>query len=73
MTPGKLHISIGDAHLYLNHIDAVHEQLAREPKPAPRLFVNPDVARKDWSEITLADFTLEGYDPCPAIRAPMAV
>ena len=73
MTPGKLHISIGDAHLYLNHINAVHEQLAREPKPAPRLIVNPDVTRKDWSEITLADFTLEGYDPCPAIRAPMAV
>jgi len=73
MKPGKLHITTGDTHLYLNHMDAVLEQLERVPKAAPRLVVNPGVASKDWSEITIADFTLHGYEPHPAIRAPMAV
>ncbi|GAB4044947.1 thymidylate synthase [Spirosoma litoris] len=61
----------GDTHLYLNHLEQVETQLAREPRPLPTMRLNPDV--KSVFDFTYADFTLENYDPYPAIKAPVAV
>ncbi|MGM9949017.1 MAG: thymidylate synthase [Lysinibacillus sp.] len=63
--------SIGDAHIYLNHIEQVKEQLSREPKPLPTLKINPE--KKSIFDIELEDLTIEGYDPHPTIKAPIAV
>lgn len=63
--------SIGDAHIYLNHIEQVKEQLSREPKKLPTLRINPD--KQSIFDIELEDLTIEGYDPHPAIKAPIAV
>ena len=71
--PGDLIVYLGDAHVYKNHVDAVKEQLSREILPYPKLTLSPEVKTKDWSEITIDDFTVTGYSPHPAIRAPMAV
>jgi thymidylate synthase len=64
-------LTLGDAHLYLNHLEQARQQLAREPKPFPRLRLNPAV--KDIFGFAYEDFTLEGYEPHPAIKAPIAV
>ena len=68
---GEFVHTLGDAHLYQNHIDQVHEQLSREPKELPTLHVNYD--GRSIFELTTADITIEGYDPHPRIKAPIAV
>jgi thymidylate synthase len=71
LAAGELVHTLGDAHLYLNHRDQAREQLARAPRPAPVLRLNPAV--HDLFAFRYEDFTLEGYDPHPAIKAPIAV
>jgi thymidylate synthase len=62
---------LGDAHIYLNHVEQVKEQLNREPLPAPQLLLNPDI--KDITQFTMSDIKLEGYTSHTAIQADMAV
>ncbi len=71
LKPGDLVLSLGDAHLYVNHQIQAKEQLSRTPKALPRLQLNPTV--KDIFAFRYEDFTLEAYDPHPAIKAPIAV
>lgn len=68
---GDLIITIGDAHIYLNHIEQVKEQLTRTPFKAPFLMLNPDVT--DIDKFTMGDIVLMNYESHPAIKAPMAV
>ncbi len=63
--------SLGDTHIYLNHFDAVKEQLSREPMKAPKLWLNPEVT--DINNFTMDDIKLEDYESHPSIKAPMAV
>ena len=63
--------TLGDAHLYLNHLEQVYEQLSRVPRKLPIMRINPEV--KDIFDFSFEDFTLENYDPLPAIKAPVAV
>ena len=70
LEPGEFIHTLGDAHLYLNHMDQANEQLARTPRPLPRMRLNPAV--RSLSDFRYEDFTLEGYDPWPAIKAPMS-
>jgi len=67
---GELIFSGGDCHIYLNHLDQVQEQLSRTPRPRPTLHLRP---APDITAYTYDDITIEGYDPHPAIRAPVAV
>ena len=62
---------LGDAHIYLNHVEQVKEQLTREPLPAPTLWLNPDI--KDITQFTMVDIRLDGYTSHGAIQAEMAV
>lgn len=69
---GELVMSLGDTHLYLNHLDAVHQLLSRHNWPAmPTLKLKPEVA--EINDFKLNDLTLENYKPLPAIKAPMSV
>ena len=71
LQPGEFVLTLGDAHLYLNHLEQARQQVGRQPKPFPRLRLNPAV--KDIFGFAYEDFTLEGYEPHPAIKAPIAV
>lgn len=71
LKPGEFVHSFGDAHLYLNHLDQAEEQLARAPRALPTMRINPEVT--DLFAFRFEDFTLEGYDPHPHIKAPVAV
>ena len=63
--------TLGDAHLYLNHLEQAHEQLSRAPRELPIMRINLGV--KDIFGFSFEDFTLDNYDPLPAIKAPVAV
>ena len=71
LKPGDFVHSLGDAHVYLNHVEPLEEQLKNEPRPFPTLRVNPDV--KEIDQFTMDDFTLEGYAPHKTIKMKMAV
>lgn len=62
--------TLGDTHIYLNHFEQVHEQLARTPRPLPTMRLNPEL--RSVFDFRYEDFTLENYDPYPAIKAPMS-
>lgn len=71
LKPGDFVHTFGDLHLYLNHLEQVKTQLAREPRTLPRMKINPDIRSID--AFCYEDFSLEGYDPHPRIAAPIAV
>jgi len=71
LRPGELVHTLGDAHLYLNHLEQARTQLAREPRPLPVMRINPEV--RDIFAFRYEDFELVGYDPHPPIKAPVAV
>jgi thymidylate synthase len=70
LEPGEFVHTLGDAHLYLNHLEQAEEQLSREPRKLPTMVLNPSVS--SIFDYTFEDFTLEGYDPHPAIKAPLS-
>jgi thymidylate synthase len=71
LKPGEFIHTFGDLHLYDNHVEQAKLQLTREPRALPTMKLNPAV--KDIHEFRYEDFQLAGYDPHPAIKAPIAV
>lgn len=71
LRPGEFVHALGDAHLYLNHLEQAHEQLTREPRALPEMQINPSVSSID--DFVYDDFKLLNYAPWPALRAPIAV
>jgi thymidylate synthase len=68
---GEFVHTLGDAHIYLNHIEQVKEQIQREPLPAPTLWLNPDI--REITQFTMSDIRLNDYQSHEAIKAEMAV
>lgn len=71
LQPGEFIHTFGDAHLYLNHLEQARLQLSREPRPLPKMLLNPEI--KSIFDFKYEDFTLVGYDPHPHIKAEVAV
>lgn len=71
LRPGDFVHTLGDAHIYLNHFEQAHTQLARTPRPLPTMHINP--ARRSIFDFVYQDFEIRNYDPHPAIKAPVAV
>ncbi|MEO8383691.1 MAG: thymidylate synthase [Betaproteobacteria bacterium] len=71
LKPGDFVHTLGDAHLYLNHLEQAEEQLSRQARDAPTMQLNPSIT--DLFAFKFEDFTLENYDPLPAIKAPISV
>jgi thymidylate synthase len=71
LKPGEFIHTLGDAHIYNNHLEQVNTQLGRQPRPLPVMMLNPRV--KTIEDFTFEDFTLDNYDPHPHIKAPISV
>ena len=71
LQPGEFIHTLGDVHIYLNHLEQVETQLSREPRPLPKMKINPEVT--DLFKFKYEDFTLEDYDPWPAIKGVVSV
>jgi thymidylate synthase len=71
LKPGDFVHTFGDAHIYSNHMEQVQLQLSREPRPYPTMKINPEV--NNLFDFVFEDFSLEGYDPHPGIKAPVAI
>jgi thymidylate synthase len=68
---GEFVHTFGDTHLYLNHLEQTREQLSRQPRALPRIILNPEI--RNLFDFRYEDFNLVGYEPHPAIKAPVAV
>ncbi|CAK0772918.1 thymidylate synthase [Gammaproteobacteria bacterium] len=73
MVPDELILSIGDSHIYSNHLEQMYTQMDRIPSSSPLMVINEDVRDKKWEDISIDDFEMIGYQPYPSIKAYMAV